>query len=67
LTHETKNGIVNNLSVLKETERICTVGFFDLTNNNEELLYNLESINNKHFYFLINEEKLKTDGTLLKK
>jgi len=67
LTHETKNGLVNNLSILKETERICTVGFFDMESRNEELFYELENIDDKHFYFVINEEKLKTDGSLLKK
>jgi hypothetical protein len=67
LTHESKVGLVNNLSVLKETERICSVGFFDLTSGNEELLYDLEGIDNKHFYFVINEERLKTDGSLLKR
>jgi hypothetical protein len=67
LTHETKNGLVNNLSILKETERICTVGFFDINSRNEELFYELENIDDKHFYFVINEEKLKTDGSLLKK
>jgi hypothetical protein len=67
LTHESKNGIINNLSVIKETERIATVGFFDLTSGNEELLYELEGVDNKHFYFVINEDTLKTDGSLLKK
>jgi hypothetical protein len=67
LTHETKTGIVNNLQHLKDSERICTVGFFDLTSDQESLLYELENVSSKHFYFVFGEEQLKTDGGLSKK
>jgi hypothetical protein len=67
LTHEEKSGIVNNLVPCIETERICTVGFFDLTTEEESLLYELENSSNKHFYFVFNEERLRTDGSLSKK
>ena len=67
LTHETKSGIVNNLQQLKDSERICTVGFFDLTSDQESLLYELQNVSSKHFYFVFGEEQLKTDGGLSKK
>lgn len=66
LTYKNKKAIIENLTPVKDVSRICTVGFYNLEEDEEELLYNLENINDKHFYFLYNEEKLKKDGSLLK-
>lgn len=66
LTNESKNGIFGSVTVPKNTSRISTVGVFDIKNNIENYLYNLQAIDEKHFYFVFNEEKLKSDGSLIK-
>jgi hypothetical protein len=66
LTNETTDGIFGNIATPKDIARICTVGVYDIKNNVENYLYNLQNISDKYFYFVFNEEKLKTDGSILK-
>lgn len=47
--------------------RIFTIGLFNLENNVEKLFFNLKDVSEKCYYFHINKDALKTDGTLMKK
>jgi hypothetical protein len=47
--------------------RISTMGLLDVETGEEKLFYPMERITEKTLYFAFNEEKLKTDGTLVKK
>ena len=47
--------------------RISTMGLLDIESGEERLFYPLERITEKTLYFAFNEERLKTDGTLVKK
>lgn len=67
LLFKQKKPVMNNLTKVKNFCRVRTVGIFNLFNEEEKLLYNIEGIDNKHYHFVINEEKLKTDITILKK
>lgn len=67
LSLDSKNPIINNFTAPKDTSRISTYGLYDLETDTERLFYNLEQIDDKCYYFIINEEILKTDGKLFKK
>jgi len=49
------------------TNRICSIGYYDLESDTEKLFFNLNLIQNKCYNFFINEENLKNDNTLYKK
>lgn len=47
--------------------RVSTFGFVDIETGKENLFFPLDFPREKSYYYAINEEKLQTDGTLLKK
>ena len=49
------------------TIRIGTYGLVDIEKQQEKLFFPLKNIRRKHYYYGINSEELKTDGTLIKK
>lgn len=59
--------IINNQCAINEINCIATLGFYDLNNNYENLLYNLKNVEDKCYNFVINEESLKNDNKLFKK
>lgn len=51
---------------IADPARIATFGVFDIEKNEEKSFFNLTMPREKCYYFAINREKLKTDGTILK-
>ena len=49
------------------TIRIGTYGLVDIEKQQEKLFFPLNNIRSKHYYYGINSEELKSDGTLIKK
>jgi len=49
------------------TDCIGTYGIVDIEKQQEKLFFPLKEINRKHYYYGINSEKLKSDGSLIKK
>ena len=49
------------------TIRIGTYGLVDIEKQQEKLFYPLKNIRRKHYYYGINSEELKSDGSLIKK
>lgn len=58
--------VIENKEPAKDVCRICTLGIYDLKNNNETLFYNLQNISYKCYYHAIPESVLKSDGKLFK-
>ena len=50
----------------KETYRIYTVGAFDTKKNEEKLFFSLDKPRSKCYIYGVNEEKLRTDKSLMK-
>ena len=50
-----------------EVARVSTFGFVDAETGKENLFFPLDFPREKSYYYAISEEKLQTDGTLLKK
>ena len=48
-------------------ESIGTYGIVDIEKQQEKLFFPLKDIRRKHYYYGINSEKLKSDGSLIKK
>jgi len=48
-------------------ENIGTYGLVDIEKQQEKLFFPLKNIRRKHYYYGINSEELKTDGSLIKK
>ena len=59
--------IVGNREDPRDNSRIATLGIFDIKNDEEIDLFDIENLSDKCYYFAINEIELKTDGKLLKK
>lgn len=59
--------VIDNREDPKDTSRIATFGIYDLKNNDELDLFDLQNLSDKCYYFAISESLLKTDGKLLKK
>jgi hypothetical protein len=49
------------------TARISTFGLVDFDEDKEKLFFDLDTTREKRYYYAIPEERLKTDGTLMKK
>ena len=49
------------------TIRIGTYGLVDIEKQQEKLFFPLKNIRRKHYYYGINSDELKTDGSLIKK
>jgi hypothetical protein len=58
--------LIDNSITPKEVSRINTIGMYNLEQNLESLLFNLEAIDDKYYHFLINENRLKSDGKLFR-
>ena len=58
--------VVNNFSDFKEQTRISTIGISNLENE-KKLFFSLDGIREMRYYYAINRDKLKTDGTLMRK
>jgi len=61
-----QEAIIDNSTPPKEISRIVTFGVYDLENDIEKLLYPLEFIDDKCYYFVINESELKSNGKLFR-
>ena len=48
-------------------ESIGTYGLVDIEKQQEKLFFPLKDIRRKHYYYGINSEELKSDGSLIKK
>lgn len=60
------NAIIDNSSTPRDISRICTFGIYDLENDIEKTFYEFDFIDDKCYYFVINENTLKSDGKLFK-
>lgn len=63
---ETEEPIIDNSSQPKEVSRILTYGVYDIENNIEKIFYPLQFIDDKCYYFGINENDLKTNSKLFR-
>jgi len=59
--------VMGNFGAPREIARICTIGVVDLENNKENWFLDLQNARDVVYYYGINEEELRTDGTLFKK
>ena len=48
------------------TKRICTVGIFDIENNEEKLFFPLDTVREKGYIYSISKERLQTESDLHK-
>lgn len=58
--------VIDNSSPPNPISRITTFGVYNLENDNEKLFYNLAGIDDKCYYFGINENDLKTNSKLFR-
>jgi hypothetical protein len=63
---ETEEPIIDNSSQPNEVSRIMTYGVYSLENDVEKLFYPLDFIDDKCYYFGINENDLKTNSKLFR-
>lgn len=59
--------VIGKISKPKETHRITSIGIFDTKKNEEKMFFSLDNVRERCYIYGINEEKLKTDKSLLKK
>jgi len=57
---------LENVEPTKETQRLATIGIYDIKNNVENVFFSMKNIGHKHIYYAINEDSLKTDNKLFK-
>ena len=58
---------MSTFSGLNEISRLSTIGVVDLEKEQENLFYPLENTREKVYYYLINEDRLKSDKQILNK
>lgn len=63
---QSTEALIDNSSPPKEVSRIQTIGLYNLETNDEKLFFNLSDIDDKIYHFLINENRLKSDGKLFR-
>lgn len=63
---ESEEAIIDNSSQPNEISRIVTYGVYSLENDNEKLFYPLDFVDDKCYYFGINENDLKTNSKLFR-
>jgi hypothetical protein len=63
---EYEEAIIDNYNPPKEISRIITYGVYDIEKNIEKLFYPLDFIDDKCYYFGINENELKTNNKLFR-
>lgn len=61
------NSVVDTFSEPLAGRRISTIGIHDSKNNQNNLFYLLDNVSEMRYYYAINQEKLETDGDILKK
>ena len=61
------NSVVDTYSKPLAGRRISTIGIYDSKNNQNNLFYLLDNVSEMRYYYAINQEKLETDGDILKK
>lgn len=59
--------IMGSIDKPSEIARVSTFGFVDAESGKENLFFPLDFPREKSYYFAINEDKLQTDGSLLKR
>ena len=59
--------VMGSLDKPSEIARVSTFGFVDAKSGKENLFFPLDFPREKSYYFAINEDKLQTDGSLLKR
>ena len=64
---ENTDPVVGKIQTPKNTHKIMTIGLYDPKKNEEKMFFPLDNSREKCYIYGINEKKLKTDGTLLKK
>jgi hypothetical protein len=60
------DAVVQNIESPKETQRISTIGIFNIKANEEMSFFPLQNIGHRCYYYAIPEQVLKTDGKLFK-
>jgi hypothetical protein len=63
---QNEDAVIDNFSAPKEVSRIVTFGIYDLEKDVEKLFYPIDFIDDKCYYFGINESDLKTNGKLFR-
>lgn len=65
--YKNSNTEMDTFSTNIESARIATFGVVDVDTGEEKLFYSLDTPREKMYYYAINEERLKNDGSLFKK
>ena len=50
-----------------ETARISTIGLFDIEAEENKSFFSLDNVREMRYYYAINNDRLKSEGTLFKK
>jgi len=64
---ENTEPVVGKIQTPKSTHKIVTIGLYDAQKNEEKMFFSLDKPRERCYIYGINENKLKSDGTLLKK
>jgi len=64
---ENTEPVVGKIQNPKSTHKIVTIGLYDAQKNEEKMFFSLDNARERCYIYGINENKLKSDGTLLKK
>lgn len=64
---ENTDPVVGKIPTPKSTHKILTIGLYDSKRGEEKMFFPLDNSREKCYIYGINEKKLKTDGTLLKR
>jgi len=59
--------VMGKINETKSTSRISTIGVVDFESDEEKLLFPLDAVREKGYYYLLKSEDLTSSGTLLKK
>ena len=65
--YDNSDSVMGTLSETLETARISTLGLLNIKTGEKKLFYPLQSPREILYYYSIDQEQLKNDGTLLKK
>lgn len=58
--------LLQNMESPNPTQRINTLGIYDISNNEEKIFFSLQNVGYKCYYYAIPEQVLKSDGKLFK-
>jgi len=59
--------VIGKLETPKETSRIVSIGMLDMVRNIENMFFYLDNVRERCYIYGINEDKLKSDDTLMRK